>query len=85
MKNKLPELLKGYNPDDIYNTDDTSLYYKCLPDKTFAFKDEKCFGVKFSKQRITLYAVMVGTKMSGSDKLDARATCNWRKSKDTMF
>ena len=31
----LPTLLSEYRPDDVYNADETGLFHKCLPDKTF--------------------------------------------------
>ncbi|XP_055625048.1 tigger transposable element-derived protein 4-like [Toxorhynchites rutilus septentrionalis] len=62
----LPSIIAEYDARDIYNTDETGLYYKCLPDKTFAFRSETCHGGKYSKQRLT---VMCATNMDGSDKL----------------
>ncbi|XP_046976413.1 tigger transposable element-derived protein 6-like [Vanessa cardui] len=62
----LPNLLEGYEPDDIYNADETALFFKCLPDKTFTFKGEKCHGGKQSKERLTLLQCV---NMSGTDKL----------------
>lgn len=62
----LPALLEGYKPDDIFNADETGLFFKCLPDKTLAFKGEKCQGGKRSKERIT---VMVAANMTGNEKL----------------
>lgn len=66
LSNTLPELLAQYHEKDIFNADETGLFFKCLPDKTLTFKDEKCFGGKHSKERIT---IMVGANMSGSEKL----------------
>lgn len=62
----LPNLLEGYEPDDIYNADETALFFKCLPDKTFTFKGEKCHGGKQSKERLTLLQCV---NVSGTDKL----------------
>lgn len=62
----LPNLLKGYESDDIYNADEIALFFKCLPDKTFTFKGEKCHGDKQSKERLTLLQCV---NMSGTDKL----------------
>jgi DDE superfamily endonuclease/Tc5 transposase DNA-binding domain len=66
LKNTLPGLLENYSPDDIYNADETGLYFKCLPDKTYTFRSEKCHGGKKSKERLT---VMVCTNMFGTDKV----------------
>lgn len=62
----LPNLLEGYEPDDIYNADETALFFKCLPDKTFTFKGEKCHGGKQRQERLTLLQCV---NMSGTDKL----------------
>ena len=37
----LTPLLMQYEPQDVYNADETSLYYKCLPDRTYAFEHER--------------------------------------------
>jgi hypothetical protein len=39
-------ILKDYSPDQIYNADETGLFFRLLPDKTFEFKDVKCHGGK---------------------------------------
>ena len=41
MEEVLTPLLMQYEPQDIYNADETSLYYKCLPDRTYAFEHER--------------------------------------------
>ena len=35
----LPRLLEQYNPSDVYNVDETGLFYQCLPNKLFTFVD----------------------------------------------
>ena len=59
---QLPDLLDKFSPDDIFNADETGLFWKCLPDKS----GERCSGGKRSKDRIT---VLVCANMSGSEKL----------------
>ncbi|XP_064479058.1 tigger transposable element-derived protein 4-like [Ornithodoros turicata] len=63
---RLQSLLQQYSPDDIFNCDETGLFYKMMPDKTLAFSGEACHGGKHSKERVT---VMVGSNMSGTEKL----------------
>ncbi|XP_025425060.1 tigger transposable element-derived protein 4-like [Sipha flava] len=46
--------------------DETALFFKCLPDKTFTFKEEKCHGGKHSKDRLT---ILLAVNMDGSEKL----------------
>ncbi|GFW97895.1 tigger transposable element-derived protein 4 [Trichonephila clavipes] len=41
-QNSLSDLIKEYEPRNILNTDETGLFFKCLPEKTFTFKKEKC-------------------------------------------
>ncbi|XP_057324247.1 tigger transposable element-derived protein 4-like [Microplitis mediator] len=55
-----------YEPKDIFNADETGLFFKCLPDKTLIFKNEKCYGGKHSKERLT---ILLATNMTGSEKL----------------
>ncbi|KAL4153277.1 hypothetical protein QTP88_001110 [Uroleucon formosanum] len=43
-KNELINLLVDYDDRDIFNADEPGLFYKCLPDRTLTFKNEKCHG-----------------------------------------
>ena len=54
-KIELHGLLKGYEPKDVFNADENGLIFKCLPDKTLIFKNEKCYGGVHSKERLTNY------------------------------
>ena len=58
----LPELLDKFPPENIFNADETGLFYKLQPDKTLAFKGQKCSGGKKAKDRLT---VLVGASMMG--------------------
>lgn len=40
-KAKLEGLLKDYESHDVFNADETALFYKCLPDKTRLSKTEE--------------------------------------------
>ena len=49
----VPELLKGYSPENIYNGDETGLYWKLLPSKTLVSRHVKGRkGKKRSKARM---------------------------------
>lgn len=61
----LPEILKKYASSDIYNADETGLFYELLPTKTLDMKGQLCSGGKHSKKRATL---LLCTNMDGSDK-----------------
>lgn len=66
FKKDLPSLLAAYEPRNIYNVDETGLFFRMLPDKTFALKGESCHGGKKKKERVT---VLLGANMDGSHKL----------------
>lgn len=62
----LEELIREYSDEDIFNADETGLFYKCLPDKSFTFKNSDCHGGKMSKDRAT---ILLCVNMSGTEKL----------------
>ena len=51
------DLIKNKSPDKIYNCDETALFWKLLPSKTFAFTSESRFGTRKCKERITLLLI----------------------------
>lgn len=58
-------ILQQYKAEDVFNADETGLYWRLLPDKTHAVAGETCSGGKNSKERVT---VLVCTNMTGSEK-----------------
>ncbi|GBL90715.1 Tigger transposable element-derived protein 4 [Araneus ventricosus] len=62
----LKDILSRFDVSNVFNLDETSLFYCLLPDKTLSFKGEKCTSGKASKQRLTL---LLGANMSGNEKL----------------
>lgn len=57
-----------YTPNNIYNADETGIFWKILPDSTLSLSSEKqAYGSKLSKDRITL---MVCANTSGTHKVD---------------
>ena len=54
-----------YEPRDIYNADETGLFFNVFPDRTLAYKGESCHGGKISKDRLT---VLLRVNTDGSDK-----------------
>ena len=53
-KLKLPLMCHGFDKKDIYNADETGIFFKALPNKTLASSDDKCIGEKLSKERLTV-------------------------------
>lgn len=48
-KDRLPDILRGYDPKDVFNMDETGLFFKALPDKTLSIRGEQCKGGKSPK------------------------------------
>jgi hypothetical protein len=65
-KSRFSSLANGYEPKDIFNSDELGLFYRLLPNKTFTVKGNKCRSGKKSKERIT---ILIGSNMDGSEKL----------------
>lgn len=65
VNEKWPGIRQGYADHEIYNADETGLFYKLLPDKTMKFKGETCTGGKLAKDRLT---VLLCANMDGTDK-----------------
>ncbi|XP_061188771.1 tigger transposable element-derived protein 4-like [Saccostrea echinata] len=61
----LPEMIRDYKAEDIYNADKTGIYYRAIPDSTHTFKNEIASGSKKCKDRVT---ALVCANMSGDDK-----------------
>jgi hypothetical protein len=63
---KLRQILDTFAPRDIYNADETGLFWKALPDLTVALKNERVSGGKLSIKRVTclVCASMAGEKVS---------------------
>ena len=69
LKDVLPKLIEAYQLTDIYNADETGVFYQLMPNKTLARKEDDCTGMKKSKQRVTL---LLGANMDASDRLHPR-------------
>ena len=56
--------LKGYSLSDIYNSDETALFYKSLPHRTYCHAGDKPSGSAKRKDRLTLLIIK---NIDGSD------------------
>ncbi|CAF4196759.1 unnamed protein product, partial [Rotaria sordida] len=65
-KLRLLTILQDYNPADIYNCDETSLFYKLMPDRSLVIDKDDCTGKKKSKERFT---VLLCANWLGTHKL----------------
>ncbi|KAI7950013.1 hypothetical protein MJO28_008834 [Puccinia striiformis f. sp. tritici] len=75
-RKRVSELVQGFARKDIWNMDETGLFYSMPPDRGLA--KEKCSGLKASKTRIT---IAVTTNSDGSEKLPLLIIGKWAKPK----
>ena len=54
LKEKLPEIVSGYKKEDIWNMDESEVFWRALPGKGFGEKGKGCKGGKQSKIRLTV-------------------------------
>jgi len=57
---------KAYSPRDVFNLDETGVFFNLLPDRTLDFQGTKCHGGSKSKERLT---VVLCCNADGSEKL----------------
>ena len=62
----LPKLIEKYKAKDIFNADETALFFKATPDKTLYYKNLAANHVKVEKERLSL---LLCANMDGSEKL----------------
>ncbi|XP_072141997.1 tigger transposable element-derived protein 6-like [Dermacentor andersoni] len=65
VADKLPGILSRFEAADVYNADETALFYQMLPGRTLALKGDDCRGGKQSKLRIT---ILLCANLDGTDK-----------------
>ena len=65
LENTLPELLNLYEPSNVFNGDETGLFYKGLADRGFVQGGVKPSGGKVAKERLS---VLVTCNMDGTEK-----------------
>ncbi|CAF3999186.1 unnamed protein product [Rotaria sordida] len=65
-KVRLHSIIEHYDACNIFNCDETSLFYKLMPDRSLVVNRNDCRGGKRSKDR---YTVMLCSNMLGTEKL----------------
>ena len=66
MENVLPGLVEGYEPNCVYNADESGLFFKILPEYTLNVSSERAHGNVKPKDRIT---VLFCCNADGSHKI----------------
>ena len=59
------EIINNYDSNEIYNCDETGMFWRLLPNKTFSFEKDSRKGIKKSHDRVT---VLLITNWNGNDK-----------------
>lgn len=49
-RERLPDILQGWTPENIWNMDETGQFFRALPSKSLAEKSHSCTGGKRSKE-----------------------------------
>ena len=62
----MKSILADTAPKDIFNADETAIFFRALPDRTLEFKQTKCHGTKLNKERLT---ALVCANMTGTEKM----------------
>lgn len=65
-KERLSSVIDKFDPNDIYNADETGLFFKALPNRSLVTAKDTCKGGKRSKE---LFTVLLSTNMTDTDKL----------------
>lgn len=65
-KIRLPNIIDHYDPVNIFNCDETGLFYKLMPDRSMTVDRNDCKGGKKSKDR---YTVLLCTNSTGTEKM----------------
>ena len=63
---KLPNLLQGYQPQDIFNADEFGFFWRLPPNKSYVISGQTFKNGKNSKERLS---VLVGANSDGTEKL----------------
>ena len=65
----LTPIMEEYEPQNIYNADETSLFYKSLSNCTMSFDSEGDHGFKVHQSKYCM-SLLLCTNMNGSEKLN---------------
>ena len=79
QKYRRPTLLKQFKAENIFNADETGLFYRCLPNRTHVFKTDKYAGGKLPEERLTVLVT------ANHGWIKVATSCYWQVSISKMF
>lgn len=62
LKRRIPAIIEGYETRDIFNADETALFYRATPSKSLVLRGEINSGTKQSKDRLS---ILLAASMTG--------------------
>lgn len=69
-------ILSEFEPDDIYNADETGIYYRMLPKRTECLKNDTASGYKVKKDRVSMLLCSIFTETHKLEPLIIENTLN---------
>ena len=73
---ELSKIINGYQRKDMFNVDETGLFYNLQPSKTLTYEGDPCHGGTKSKHRVT---VLLGCNADGTETLPPLAIRKYNK------
>lgn len=77
---RLPNILSGYSPENIFNKDETGQFFRALPNRSLAEVSKQCTGGKKSKERVTCTFLVGGREKSiaiGNSRDTSQLPCSY--------
>lgn len=77
-RDRLEGICQGYSLSDIFNADETGLFYRALPTRSHVIRGDQCTGGKNSKERICAVGLFCYRR-------EADTSCDWAGCESSMF
>ncbi|KAL4096621.1 hypothetical protein QTP88_021540 [Uroleucon formosanum] len=78
LENEWPSFISKFSPSDVFNGDETGLYFRALPEHTYVLQNDKAKGTKSCKERII---ILCCASMTGEKKkllvVGKKIFCQW--------
>lgn len=85
---RLPNILSGYSPENIFNKDETGQFFRALPNRSLAEVSKQCTGGKKSKERVTCTFFVGGREKSiaiGNSRDTSQLPCSYFRQPKTWM
>jgi len=65
-KNKVPTIIEKFSPNDVFNADETGLFFRATPTRSLIQRGESTKGTKQSKDRLS---ILLACSMTGKFRI----------------